>query len=617
MPPTARIAEFPETAAEQARWWEGHIIEVLHGLPLDASEGAVPRPEFDPRRNSLAERERAKAAELTATGHRVTASGIKQRRQRYQRDGLIGLADGRSAKQMPPFGTVDAVVVEAMRQAIGETAEDSSKTIGFIVWRAKEILAGQDEAADVEVPSRATLYRLYSKLATGTHATGSALTRRSVNARPPGPFGEVPASAPGELMQIDSTPLDVLVRLDDGIAEKVELTAMVDIATRSITAAVLRPTTKAADASALLARSVTPEAMRPGWSEALLMSRSVLPHRRLLTLDERLEHAAARPVIVPETIVCDHGKVFISNNFRASCRYLGINLQPAHKATPTDKGTIEKTLGSVATLFAQFVAGYTGSTADRRGRKLEDGPLWSLSELQSLLDEWIVAVWQTRPHDGLRDPQAPKRAFSPNEKYTTLVESCGYVPVPLNGEDYIELLPERWQAINAYGIRIKHRTYDDVELGPLRRQHSGVTEKKGLWEIHYDPYDISRIWVRDRQGDRWITVFWKHLRRVGVPFGELAWDHACEQVPGGTEEQIADAAASLLRRAHAGPALEKGPAAKRSRRVAARTRATTPDRPIPDQPGAEPPPPEEPDTELAKVIPLGLFDPLANPWRRP
>lgn len=51
------------------------------------------------------------------------------------------------------------------------------------------------------------------------------------------------------------------------------------------------------------------------------MSRSVLPHRRLLALDERLEQAAARPVIVPETIVCDHGKVFISHNFRASCRF--------------------------------------------------------------------------------------------------------------------------------------------------------------------------------------------------------------------------------------------------------------------------------------------------------
>lgn len=608
------------SAAEQARWWEGHILEVLQGLPPDAPDGAVPRPEFDPRQTSLAQREVAKAAELTAVGHTVTASGIKQRRQRYQRDGLVGLADGRSAKQMPAFGTVDPAVVEAMRQAIAEAADASSRTIGFIVWRTKQILADREDTAAVEMPSRATLYRLFDKLATGTHATGSARTRRSIALRPPGPFGEVPASAPGELMQIDSTPLDVLVRLDDGIAEKVELTAMVDIATRSITAAVLRPTTKAADASALLARSVTPETMRPGWSEALRMSRSVLPHRRLLALDDRLEHAAARPVIVPETIVCDHGKVFISNNFRASCRYLGINLQPAHKATPTDKGTIEKTLGSIATLFAQFVAGYTGRSTDRRGRKLEDGPLWSLPELQNLLDEWIVAVWQSRPHDALRDPDAPKRAFSPNEKYAALVESCGYVPVPLNGEDYIELLPERWQAINAYGIRIKHRTYDDGELNPMRRQHSGVMEKKGLWEIHHDPYDISRIWVRDRRRERWITVFWKHLHRVGVPFGEMAWDHACEQVPGGTEEQIADATAALLRRAHDGPSPEKDRPAKRSRRdrrVAARTRATTADRPIFDPPAAETPVDEAADTELAKVIPLGLFDPLANPWRRP
>ncbi|WP_197084689.1 DDE-type integrase/transposase/recombinase [Saccharothrix sp. ST-888] len=392
VPPTSRLAEFPKSAADQALWWEKHILEVLHGLTPDAPRGSVPRPEFDPGRHSLAERERAKAAELTAAGHTVTASGIKQRRQRYQRDGLVGLADGRSAKQMPAFGRVAPAVVEAMQQAITETADASSKTIGFVVWRAKQLLVSREDGDRIEVPSDRTLYRLFDKLATGTHATGSATTRRSVHARPSGPFGELPAGAPGELMQIDSTPLDVLVRLDDGIAEKVEMTAMVDIATRSITAAVLRPSTKAADASALLARSITPEMMRPGWSEALRMSRSVLPHRRLLSLDERLAHAAARPVIVPETIVCDHGKVFISNNFRASCRYLGITLQPTHKASPFEKGTIEKTLGSVATLFAQYVAGYTGRSRERRGRGLENGPLWSLPELQDLLDEWITGT---------------------------------------------------------------------------------------------------------------------------------------------------------------------------------------------------------------------------------
>ncbi len=77
--------------------------------------------------------------------------------------------------------------------------------------------------------------------------------------------------------------------------------------------------------------------MRSGWAKALAMSASALPHRRLSDIDARLEAAAARPVIIPDTIVIDHGKVFMSRNFRASCAYLGISLQPARKATGTDR----------------------------------------------------------------------------------------------------------------------------------------------------------------------------------------------------------------------------------------------------------------------------------------
>ncbi|WP_416482880.1 hypothetical protein [Streptomyces sp. CL12] len=157
--------------------------------------------------------------------------------------------------------------------------------------------------------------------------------------------------------------------------------------------------------------------MRPGWVDALRMSRSVLPHRRLLSLDERLEHAAGRPVIVPEMIVCDHGNAFMSRNFLASCRFLQIDLQPAHMGSPFEKGHIEKTLGSVGTLFTQFLPGFTGRSTEHRGRNLDKEPLWSLLELQELLDEWIVAQWQNRPHDGLRDPAIPGRSFTPNEKY--------------------------------------------------------------------------------------------------------------------------------------------------------------------------------------------------------
>ncbi len=59
----------------------------------------------------------------------------------------------------------------------------------------------------------------------------------------------------------------------------------------------LRPTTKAVDAALLLARALTPEPMRPEWSDALRMSRSVLPYRCLTGVDQRLADAAARPVI--------------------------------------------------------------------------------------------------------------------------------------------------------------------------------------------------------------------------------------------------------------------------------------------------------------------------------
>ncbi|MFJ1834462.1 TnsA-like heteromeric transposase endonuclease subunit [Streptomyces sp. NPDC088175] len=621
LPPVSLLEALPERAREKALWWEGHILEVLHGTDPAAGEDAGPLPEYNPARHSLTARERAKAAELTASGYRVSVSTVGNFRRRYQAEGLLGLADRRPVRKRPRFGTVDDAVVEAMRKAIKEVEDDSTRTGTYIIWRTGEILREAGETA--ELPSQATLYRLLAKLSQGNPLSGTARNRRSRAHGAKAPFGQWTVFAPGEVMQIDSTPLDVLVRLDDGVVGKVDLTGMIDVATRTVTAAVLRPSTKSVDASVLLARTLTPEVMRPGWADAMRMSRSVLPYRRLLDIDERLEHAAARPVIVPEMIVCDHGMVFISRNFKASCRFLKIDFQPTHKASPFQKGHVEKMLDSVGIAFAQFVAGYTGRSTDHRGRNLDKRPLWSLPELQELLDEWIVAKWQNREHDGLRDPLHPGRSFTPNEKYAALVEACGYVSVALSGEDYIELLPSVWRTVNDYGIKIKRRTYDGPGL--IRRQHSGVTEKKGLWEIHHDPYDISRIWVRNHHGDgEWIEATWKHLRRTPVPFGELAWDHAARGLPKGTEAEIAQAAAALLTRAHAGPQDAQAKLKKRTRRdkqVVARTKAAPPV-PIPPRaprtaPEPEPEPPKAEEEEpLAKVIPLGLFDPLADPWKK-
>lgn len=152
---------------------------------------------------------------------------------------------------------------------------------------------------------------------------------------------------------------------------------------------------------------------------------------------------------------------------------------------------------------------------------------------------------------------------------------------------------------------------------------------------------MSKVFVRGPGG--WITCPWKYLERVPVPFGELAWDHVsgrlAEQGRGDASElERAQAVDDLLRRAYHGPP-DKPPGdvanttrsrrqmPARDRRVAARTRATaardTSGTAEPaTSPGAAAPadddagsPPDD-DQPVAKVIPLGIFDPFEEARRR-
>ena len=173
-------------------------------------------------------------------------------------------------------------------------------------------------------------------------------------------------------------------------------------------------------------------------------------------------------------------------------------------------------------------------------------------------------------------------------------------------------------------MKISYRTYDDQALNPLRHQRSGVRHRRDLWEIRFDPYDVSRVWVRDHWRGGWITLLWRQLHRVAAPFGELAWDHTRRARPGATEEELADAVADLLERARHGPAGADGLAglSRRDRRVAARTKASPPAR---IQPGPAPAAGAggEHDQDggsgqenIATVKPMPIFDPFAEADKR-
>ncbi|MEU5845717.1 Mu transposase C-terminal domain-containing protein [Saccharopolyspora shandongensis] len=570
-----RLESVPDSVLERARWWEGHIAEVETGLPPGASSEARPRPEYDPATTTLADRDAAKAAELTALGYQVSSGTIRRRRSSYATSGLWGLIDQRAMKANSPTGRVDDRVVDAVRQAMAEETTRSSGTRVRLRRRVEQVLAERYPDENVPLPPKTTFYRLVAGLDRGGHTFGPATTRRSLANRPDGPFGTQQAVRPGQLVQTDTTPLDVMAVLDDGVPGRVELTTLVDLATRTISAAVLRPAgTKAVDAALLLARALVPEPMRPGWAESLQMRASRLPYRELVEVDERFNEAAAKPVIVPETIVCDRGAVYLSETFLAACARLGISVQPAHPRTPTDKGVVERTFSSINTLFCQYIAGYVGRDVTRRGTQESTEAVWSISDLQDLLDEWILIGWQQRPHDGLRHPDVPKVALSPNDMYAALVASAGYLPLSLSAEDYLELLPVEWRRITAQGVRLGYLTYDSPELNPYRGQLSGISAKNGRWEVRYDPYDLSQVWVRAADSTGWITVPWIHQNRVPAPFADYTLRHIKRLIqsdPGavaGDENAIAAALESLLSRGEMAPPIDKA-----TRRIAARTHA--------------------------------------------
>jgi transposase InsO family protein len=606
--PSGLLESLPAAVLDKAREQERHVVEVLTGLPPEAPPGAVSRPGFDPARTTLAERDLAKAAELG-----VTARTMQAWRARYARQGLWGLVDQRAARVAAATGRADARLVAVVRDLVDAETDVSTGTRSRLIRRAVKAVEAAHGPGVVPLPGRTTFYKVIDAAAAGRHTFGSAVTRRQAANRPQGAFTPSFAARPGEQVQIDSTPVDVLVLLEKGVPARVDLTIAVDVATRTICAAVLRPAgTKAVDAALLLARMLVPEPMRPGWAAALAMSASLLPHARLLGIDARMELAAARPVIVPDTIVIDGGKVFISETFTRACERLGISVQRARPRTPTDKPVVEATFASVNTLFCQHVAAYTGSNVTLRGADVTAA--WTLTELQDLLDEWILAGWQPRPHEALRDPLAPRRALSPNEKYAALVAAAGYLPLTLAGEDYLELLPVQWRQVNAYGIRIGYRTYDCPGLGPLRLQHSGITARRGLWEVHHDPYDATHVFVRTPDG--WVTVPWTHLPMISAPFAEFTWRHArrlaAEKGQDDTNEtEVARVLDDLLTRAQAGPA------GNRDGKVAARTRVAAAAHRPPPRPEPGPPAGDCGDEPLATVIPFGIFDADAESDRWP
>lgn len=576
-PQLGLLATVPEQEEEDAYTWERHLREVEWGVPSPGAHGPV-RKCYDPSATTLGQRMAAKAEQLQGLGFQASVATIRRMRDRYRQGGVWGLV--RKKRPSSATGRANADLVKAIQKVL-EEEEFRSRSTGWKTRLRKQVkwLVAEEEdrgGPHVVVPPESTFNKLVAALEDKRLRGKNMAQRRWWSARPQPPFTPTVILRPGEWVMLDTTPLDVLIVLEDGSTARPELTIAFDVATRYVCGTVLRVEgTALVDALVLLAQAVTPPRMRPGWKEALRLQHSVLPYERLVCLDERFADAATRAVIMPETIVVDQGKVFVSDGFLAACESLGISVQPAPPGNGPAKGHVERAFGSLGSQFCQYLAGATGSHVGERGRHVEEEARHTLPELQAALDEFLTVGYHNRKHDGLRHPLMPKRALSPNEMWAALVAVTGYVPVPLTAQDYVELLPVRWHPITDHGIRFDYRTYDGPCLNGFRGEDSGMAAKDGQWEVHHNPYDPTRIWVRLPDG--FTEVPWIHAGEVSLPFTRYTWQHIRRVVERTStyeehEKELARALDDLLRRV----ARRDGSASRREKRVVATTRATQP-----------------------------------------
>ncbi|MEU4524598.1 Mu transposase C-terminal domain-containing protein [Amycolatopsis sp. NPDC024027] len=353
---------------------------------------------------------------------------------------------------------------------------------------------------------------------------------RDIADRPDGAYGKLRPTRPGEYVLMDSTRLDVFA-LDPVTLRWIncELTVAMDWYTRCVTGIRFTPvSTKAIDVASVLFQVFRPRPAGADWPDHAVWPEHGIPRTVLLDVDA-VERPAVRrpgvsgPAMVPETIVVDHGKVFVSEHLTSVCARMGISIQPARLRTGRDKGPVERFFRTLREDLLQALPGYKGPDVHARGINPENDAFFFLDELEAIIREWVAAVYHHRPHDGLLDPHLPAVRMSPAMMFGHGLARAGYIEAPRDPDLALEFLRTEWRTIQPYGVEIDGRRHNGPALNAYRGRKSSYTGvARGRWPFQVDPDDISRVYFRDPHTRTWHTLMWEHAPALDMPFSEDA-----------------------------------------------------------------------------------------------
>ncbi len=501
-----------------------HVRELLTGYR--SGDAAVPlpgepRPAYDSARPRM-QRYAAKAGELG-----VGRSTLRRWVAAYQEQDAAGLLDLRHHRRADPLRHVDQRWLDMLASVLAEHTGASRPPRHLLLERVSARIEELHGPGVVPIPKEWKARAALAATTKGTNAVAdSTKMKRSIAGRPPTPYGRLQATRPGEYLILDTNSLDVFAMEPLTLRwVSVELTVAMDLHSRSIVALRLTPvSTKAVDAAVLLYEAISPDS-KARTSGGILPYPGV-PSVVLVDPDKATDRPGL-PAVVPETLVVDHGRIYLSEHLRAVCARFGISIQPARLYHGTDKATLERFFRTLREDLLAALPGYKGPDVYSRGEHVEEEAYYFIDELEQVLREWVAERYHHRPHDGLVEPAVPGLDLSPAEMFEAGVARAGRLRVPARADLAYDFLPVEWRTIQHYGVELRGLRYDGRGVTAYRDRRSPYTGRhEGLWPIRYDPDDMSRVFFQDPDDHCWHTLRWAHDPEVPVPFSSEALAYA-------------------------------------------------------------------------------------------
>ncbi|NEA59351.1 transposase family protein [Streptomyces sp. SID13666] len=501
-----------------------HVQEVRTGYQLGSEALALPgepQPDYAPGTPKM-RRYAAKAAELG-----VAESTIRNWVRAVERSGPVGLV--RERPKASVLDRADDRWLEIARSVLKGHERASRPVRNLILIEIEERLVREYGKGAVPLPARTTGYELLRALAKGTNAfEGSTKGKRSIADAPKGTSGRLRATRPGEFVVLDTNCLDVFA-MEPVTCQWVrcELTVAMDLYSRCITGLRLTPvSTKSTDVAGVLYETVRPREVPQDGGEPLpycgVPSTVVVEADKLVDRDGQ----PLLPTVAAETIIFDHGKVYLSNHIESVCAKLDISLQPARPKTPTDK-PIERWFRTLNQGLLAALPGYKGSDVHSRGEKVEDEAFFFIDELEAIIREWIARIYHRRHHRGLCIPEVPGLKLSPLDMFEHGVTRAGPLRIPARPNLALEFLEEERVPIHHYGVELEGLRYNGDALNDYRNQPSpyrGVDA--GKWPIALDRGDVTKAYFQDPKQRTWHTLDWEHAPALRGPVSREALVYA-------------------------------------------------------------------------------------------